>query len=109
LPADLAQRLARDATTVAALAADSECSAHGAALRLRDDALGAVDARRVPRALREQLLRTVNDLAARLPACTPEEEHGEEAGKGGQDHGKGRRDHGKGRGHRHGKRRGERG
>jgi hypothetical protein len=90
LPATLAEQLAARSDAVAArLDAGDGCGALDEARRLQQQAIGAINGRRVPAAFQEGLLAATNDLVARIscvPAPAPkEEQHGK--GKGHRKHG----------------------
>ena len=71
LPRALAHSWSRDANAVAsALVADNACVAQQRAERLLGEVVAAINARRVPHALLEQLTSLVNALPAQI-ACTP--------------------------------------
>ncbi len=83
IPADVAQQLATEADQVAA-ASTEDCSARGAATRLRQDVIAAIQSGRVPPRYQEPLLSSANDLVDRIGACTPQpqgEKHGRDKHK----------------------------
>jgi hypothetical protein len=94
LPATVAERLATRSDAVAArLDAGDGCGALDEARGLQQQAIAAINARRVPAAFQESLLAATNDLVARItcvPAPPPTEEHrrrGEDKDKGHGKHG----------------------
>jgi hypothetical protein len=80
IPADLAQRLAADADRIAA-AQPGSCSARTAAARLQDEAIQAIQSRRIPVRYQEPLMSAANDLVDRLPLCTERTRRAEHPGK----------------------------
>jgi hypothetical protein len=90
ITADVAQRLAADADTVAARPG---CAARDAALKLQTDVIDAIQGRRIPQRYREQLLSAANQIVVRIPECLPPR-HDNGKHKGQKKHGK----HGKGDG-----------
>jgi hypothetical protein len=90
LPFEVAQRLADRSDNVAvALVAGDTCGALDEARRLQEDAIAAINGRRVPAAFQEQLSTTVNDLVSRIE-CIPQDED-EDRGRGkGKGKGKGK-------------------
>jgi hypothetical protein len=98
LPRDVATSLAtRSDAVAAALAAGDGCRALSLARTLQAETVGAINARRVPPRLQEQLSGSVNELVARVTCVPPTpviEEHGEpqkpkQHGKHGKKHGRG--------------------
>jgi hypothetical protein len=97
LPAALAAQLAERSDRVAtALAAGDSCAAQAEATALQQQTVQAINARRVPTALQEDLSGSVNDLVARIQCVHPqppdERDDDENRGKG---HGKGKDGKGK--------------
>jgi hypothetical protein len=96
LPAPIARDLAaRSDRVAAALAEDNSCRALAEANALQRETVAAINARRVPAALQEDLSGTVNDLVRRIECVPPpvEDKHGKE----GDEHkgkGKGKKKHG---------------
>jgi hypothetical protein len=92
LPRTFAQTWAQQADAVAAaLAAGDTCAAQTVANLLRAEVVQAVNARRIPAALQEQLLGVVNDIPDRI-VCVPPPGNGpghDKHGKHGGDHGGG--------------------
>lgn len=94
LPRSVAVALAGRSDAVAqALDAGDSCRALAIAEDLRQRTIAAINAHRVPRPLQEPLQGSVNDLVARIPACSPPQNEDEDGpGKGkkkGKKHGKG--------------------
>jgi hypothetical protein len=89
LPAPVASALASRSDEIAqALARGDQCRALTLARQLQQETIAAINARRVPGALQEQLGSTVGDLVSRIqcvPAVKPPE--------GGKHKGKGKKKH----------------
>jgi hypothetical protein len=96
LPGPLASELAQRSDAVAAaLDAGDACAARDEALRLQQETIAAINARRVPAAFHEPLAASVNDLVSRIDCSPPaEDDEEEDEGEGGRGKGKGK---GKGR------------
>ena len=93
LPATIASSLAAHSDTVAqALAAGDSCAALAAAERLQQDAITAINAKRVPAAFQEQLASSVSDLVSRIRCVPPVKQPHDE----GKHKGKHRKKHGEG-------------
>src|SRR5262249_18976217 len=86
LPTALAAQLATASDAVAArLDAGDGCGALATARALQQQAIAAINARRVPAAFQEGLLAATNDLVARITCVPPppqEEHHGKGKDKG---------------------------
>ena len=92
IPAQVAARLAADATRVASI---EGCAARAAALAFRIDVISSIS--RVPARYQEPLTSAANDLVARIRPCPPPvEENNDQDEHGHKGHGK--RKHGKGHG-----------
>jgi hypothetical protein len=95
LPTALAHQLAARSDEIAAkLDGGDDCGALAAARNLQRETIAAINARRVPPALQEQLSAAANDLAGRIqctapPAPSDAEHRGKDKGKGDKHHGKG--------------------
>jgi hypothetical protein len=103
IPAPLASSLAARSDAVAErLAANDGCGALDAAKQLQQEAIAAVNARRVPSRFQEPLLGAANDLVLRVhcapppPPAPPAEDNQGEHGNG-KEKGKGHGKHGKGK------------
>jgi hypothetical protein len=97
-PRSLATALAARSDAVAeALTAGNSCGALALAQQLQRQTIAAINERRVPPGLQEQLSGAVNELVARVtcipPATQPEEKEGHEQPRGhGKKHGKKHKD-----------------
>jgi hypothetical protein len=80
---------ARSDAVAQALAVGDSCSALAAARQLRQDAIAAINSRRVPAAFQEHLAAGVNDLVSRI-RCVPvqlPQDNGKHKGKDKNQHG----------------------
>lgn len=76
LPAPVAAALAsRSDEIVQALAVGDSCQALSLARQLQHDTVSAINARRVPGALQEQLASTVGDLVSRIQCVPAQNKH----------------------------------
>jgi hypothetical protein len=98
IPAPLASSLAARSDAVAErLAANDGCGALDAAKRLQQEAIAAVNARRVPPRFQESLLGAANDLVLRIHCAPPPAAPRAEDNQDEQGNGKGHGRHGKGK------------
>jgi hypothetical protein len=92
LPRALANKLAAKSEGVAAkLDAGDSCGAAADAASLKETALAAIDAGRVPAAFADELAASVTELVSQI-RCQEEQDHGKDKGKGKGKNGNGGKD-----------------